>query len=225
VISAADQAGIEGQGLLGNMGRLVEFVVVFAGAVIIFPLFLCVYILIRSALGRPVFFVQTRVGRGGVPFRLIKFRTMSTASGPDGQPLSDDLRVTPLTRLVRRLRLDEIPQVWLILRGDMALVGPRPLLPATIAGFGAAGIERCRVRPGLTGWAQVSGNTALTDTEKLSLDLWYVANRSLALDVRILLETVRVAVLGEVRRPERLAEALRFTSREVADDGYSRGSA
>ena len=195
------------------MPRFIEFLVALAGAVIVVPVFMLVFLLILSTLGRPVFFVQTRVGRGTAQFRLVKFRTMSEATGADGQSLSDDLRVTPVTRLVRRLRLDEIPQLWMILRGDMALVGPRPLLAQTIAGFGAAGIERCRVRPGLTGWAQVSGNSFLTNEEKLDLDLWYIANRSLALDLRILFETVRVALFGEVRSPERLAEAASFRAR------------
>jgi lipopolysaccharide/colanic/teichoic acid biosynthesis glycosyltransferase len=200
-------------------------VVVLAGAIILLPVFVFVFLLILSTLGRPVFFVQTRVGRGTVQFRLVKFRTMSEATGADGQSLSDELRVTPVTRLVRRLRLDEIPQLWMILRGDMALVGPRPLLAQTIAGFGAAGIERCRVRPGLTGWAQVSGNSFLTNEEKLDLDLWYIENRSAALDLRILLETVRVALLGEVRSPERLAEAARFREKTAGRplESYPRG--
>jgi lipopolysaccharide/colanic/teichoic acid biosynthesis glycosyltransferase len=200
-------------------------VVVLAGAIILLPVFVFVFLLILSTLGRPVFFVQTRVGRGTVQFRLVKFRTMSEATGADGQSLSDELRVTPVTRLVRRLRLDEIPQLWMILRGDMALVGPRPLLAQTIAGFGAAGIERCRVRPGLTGWAQVSGNSFLTNEEKLDLDLWYIENRSAALDLRILLETVRVALFGEVRSPERLAEAARFREKTagITLESYPRG--
>jgi lipopolysaccharide/colanic/teichoic acid biosynthesis glycosyltransferase len=207
------------------MPRFIECVVVLAGAIILLPVFVFVFLLILSTLGRPVFFVQTRVGRGTVQFRLVKFRTMFEATGADGQSLSDELRVTPVTRLVRRLRLDEIPQLWMILRGDMALVGPRPLLAQTIAGFGAAGIERCRVRPGLTGWAQVSGNSFLTNEEKLDLDLWYIENRSAALDLRILLETVRVALFGEIRSPERLAEAARFREKTAGRplESYPRG--
>jgi lipopolysaccharide/colanic/teichoic acid biosynthesis glycosyltransferase len=197
------------------MERGLEFAVVLLGTLMILPLFVVVSVIIVAAIGRPVFFTQTRAGLGGVPFRLVKFRTMTESKGPDGRLLDDALRVNAVTKLVRRTRVDEIPQLWSIIRGDMALVGPRPLLPATIAEFGPAGVERCRVRPGLTGWAQVSGNTRLTDSEKLDLDLWYVANRTLALDLRILAETVRVAIVGERRNAERLATASRFRERQI----------
>jgi lipopolysaccharide/colanic/teichoic acid biosynthesis glycosyltransferase len=165
------------------------------------------WILLRLRIGSPVFFRQVRAGRGSRPFTILKFRTMTDDRGPDGRLLPDHLRQIPLSRLVRRLRLDELPQLLLILRGDMALVGPRPLLPETIAGFGEAGRRRCMVAPGLTGWAQVSGNTRLDDSQKLALDLWYVDPRSTLLDLRILVETVAVALRGEHPHPERLSVA------------------
>lgn len=171
------------------------------------PFIAAAILVIRITLGRPVFFSQFRSGQGGRPFRIVKLRTMrpQPAAGPD---LSDAARVTPATALLRRLRIDELPQLVAVLRGELALVGPRPLLPETVAGFGPAGEKRGTVRPGLTGWAQVSGNTRLDDEEKLRLDLWYVDNRSAALDLRILRETVSVALFGERRRPERIAAAL-----------------
>ena len=165
------------------------------------------WILLRLRIGSPVFFRQVRAGRGARPFTILKFRTMTDDRGPDGRLLPDHLRQIPLSRLVRRLRLDELPQLLLILRGDMALVGPRPLLPETIAGFGEAGRRRCMVAPGLTGWAQVSGNTRLDDSQKLALDLWYVDHRSTLLDLRILVETIAVALRGEHPHPERLSVA------------------
>jgi len=171
------------------------------------PFIAAAMLAVRIAVGRPVFFTQLRAGRGGCPIRIIKLRTMQPQPA-DGPALQDAERVTPVTARLRRLRIDELPQLLAVLRGDLALVGPRPLLPETVAGFGAAGRRRGTVRPGLTGWAQVSGNTRLTDDEKLRLDLWYVENRSAALDIRILLETVRVALFGERRRPERLAAAV-----------------
>ena len=159
------------------------------------------------AQGRPVFFRQTRVGKGGSRFSILKFRTMTDAADASGQLLPEDRRMTVAGRILRRLRLDELPQVYSIARGDMAFVGPRPLLPATIDGFGALGALRCSVRPELTGWAQVSGNTRLTDREKLALDIWYVDHRSLLLDLRILLSTVLALIRGERVDDERVRTA------------------
>ena len=153
--------------------------------------------LIWLSLGRPLLFRQTRSGLAGRPFTLVKFRTMHDLRDGDGKLLPDCKRETRITRSIRRLRLDEIPQLAAILNGDMSFVGPRPLQPATVASFGALGHVRCSVRPGLTGWAQVNGNTKLTDSEKLALDIWYVDHRSKSLDARILLLTAAVILRGE----------------------------
>lgn len=163
--------------------------------------------LLLAHLGRPLMFRQPRVGQGGRAILVPKFRTMSEARGPDGRLLPDAQRQTPVSGIVRRLRLDELPQLDRIIAGDMALVGPRPLLESTLRGFGAPGVIRSSVRPGLTGWAQVSGNTRLSDAEKLALDLWYVAHRGPALDLRILRDTVGVALGGERRDEARLRDA------------------
>ena len=160
-------------------------------------------------LGRPILFRQVRSGLGGRLFTVVKFRTMHDRRDGEGRLLPDHLRETPTTRLIRRLRLDEIPQLLAIVSGEMRFVGPRPLQPATIAAFGPLGRVRSSVPPGLTGWAQVNGNTRLTDDEKLALDIWYVDHRSLALDTRILLMTAATILRGEQvdRRALTLAKA------------------
>lgn len=195
------------------MPRIVEFVL--AGLALVFLLVPSMLVagVVWATLGRPLLFSQTRVGMGGQYFRINKFRTMSNARATDGSLLPDEMRETAITRLLRRLRLDETPQLLSVLGGRLSLVGPRPLLPDTISDFGLCGEIRCHVRPGLTGWAQVSGNTCLTDSEKLALDLWYVAHRSLTLDLRILLATVLVVLRGERRREDRIEEALPLLDR------------
>ncbi|WP_299281893.1 sugar transferase [uncultured Tateyamaria sp.] len=187
------------------MNRAVELLITGLAGLLALPFFLIAYVILRLSLGAPSVFRQTRSGLHDVPFTVIKLRTMSDARAPDGALLPDAQRQTPISTIVRRLRLDELPQLLTILRGEMALVGPRPLLRETIAGFGQDGLRRATVRPGLTGWAQVSGNTMLSDTEKLQLDLWYIANRSTWLDLRILAETIGVALYGEQRRVDRIA--------------------
>ncbi|MGZ3218286.1 sugar transferase [Paracoccus sp. T5] len=195
------------------MSRWIELPLVAILYVLTLPIQIGAAITIRLILGPPLLFRQDRVGQDGKTITLCKMRTMNDRRGADGALLPDGMRVTPFTRLVRRLRLDELPQLWMILRGDMALVGPRPLLPATLAQFGALGRMRNSVRPGLTGWAQVSGNTRLDDREKLALDLWYVAHRSAILDGRILLETAATALFGERRDEPRVHQALDWFTR------------
>ena len=187
------------------MNRTLEVIItVFAGIAAI-PAFVLTMAILRLSLGGPSFFAQTRVGKDGSVLVVSKLRTMSDERDASGALLPDHLRQTRVSGLIRKLRIDEVPQLWLILCRRMALVGPRPLLPETIAEFGEDGARRCTVRPGLTGWAQVSGNTKLTDREKLDLDLWYIENRNAWLDLRILFESIGVALFGERRRPDRLA--------------------
>ena len=167
--------------------------------ILLTPVLLGLALLVRIGMGRPVLFRQNRAGRGGVPFRMMKFRTMRDANDASGRPLPDQQRITGLGRFLRRSRLDELPELVNIIAGDMDIVGPRPLLPATIEAMGAGGIVRGRVRPGLTGLAQVSGNTLLSNEEKLAFDIWYVRNRNWRLDGAILLRTVLVVLFGERR--------------------------
>lgn len=189
------------------MKRYQELFVVTILLLVSIPIQLAVALVLRLQLGAPVMFRQIRAGKDGRNIVVPKYRTMTDARDTAGRLLADDLRQTRLTRLIRRLRFDELPQLWLVLRGQMALVGPRPLLPVTVADFGALGRLRNSVAPGVTGWAQVNGNTRLSNTEKLALDLWYVGHRSPGLDLRVMAETVLVPLRGEIRDPDRLRDA------------------
>lgn len=179
------------------MRRAIDIAVSGIGLLVLVMPLLLVSILALLSQGAPIFFVQTRSGLYGAPFRLVKFRTMRNAFAADGKPLPDDQRTTRVGAMLRRTRIDELPQLWNVLRGDMSLIGPRPLLPASIAQAGAAGIFRGTVRPGMTGWAQVNGNTRLDEADKIRLDNWYIANRTLGYDITIILRTIGVAVFGE----------------------------
>ena len=161
------------------------------------PLLLAIAIAIRLTMGRPVLFSQIRSGLGRRPFRLWKFRTMTDARDPLGRPLPDEHRTTRLGAFLRRTRIDELPELWHIVTREMSFIGPRPLLPPTIASMGADGVRRCSVRPGLTGWAQIHGGPLLDLGEKLDMDLWYIRSASLKLDALILWRTLRVVLLGD----------------------------
>jgi lipopolysaccharide/colanic/teichoic acid biosynthesis glycosyltransferase len=167
-----------------------------------------------ASLGRPVLFAQPRAGLGGRVITVRKFRTMRDLRDEAGALLPDGARTTAVGRILRRTRLDELPQLFSVLSGDMAFVGPRPLLPETVRGFGALGRRRGAVRPGVTGWAQVSGSARLTDEDKLALDLWHIAHRGLLLDLRILVETLRVALTGDRPHAGRIAVARDWLARD-----------
>jgi lipopolysaccharide/colanic/teichoic acid biosynthesis glycosyltransferase len=145
---------------------------------------------VRVCLGRPVLFTQLRPGRHGIPFRLIKFRTMREAVDAEGRPLPDDERLTRLGQWLRAASLDELPELWNVLRGDMSLVGPRPLLTEYLPLYTPEQARRHEVRPGVTGWAQVNGRNALSWEEKFELDVWYVDHASFWLDLKIIALTV-----------------------------------
>lgn len=158
-------------------------------------------------VGRPLFFRQERAGIGGRNFRLVKFRSMTEARGPDGVLLPDADRLTPFGIALRRTRLDELPSFWHILTGDISWVGPRPL-PASIIAKQQGGMLRLAVRPGFTGLAQVSGNTFLSDEEKFALDSYYIMSRSFWIDLVILTKTVGTILGGERRDEALIAQAL-----------------
>lgn len=165
------------------MKRLLDVMVAAALLVLLSPVLLVVAALVRARLGRPVLFCQRRPGLHGRPFVMVKFRTMRDAGA--GR-LSDAERLTPFGRLLRATSLDELPELWNVLRGDMSLVGPRPLLMQYLPLYTPEQARRHEVRPGITGWAQVNGRNAISWEEKFALDVWYVDHRSLALDLRIL---------------------------------------
>ena len=179
------------------MARLISASTAIIGLILAAPIMLILAVSIALTMGRPVLFRQDRVGLNGKPFEMMKFRSMREAYDDNGELLPDAERITRLGRFLRRSRVDELPELLNILRGEMAWIGPRPLLPRTIAAMGDAGMRRCAVRPGLTGWAQVNGNSLLSDEEKLSLDLWYAENCNPLLNVMIVLATIRVIIVGE----------------------------
>lgn len=154
------------------------------------PVALVTAVAIRATMGAPVVFVQPRPGRFGRIFRVVKFRTMSNATGADGQPLPDAARLTRLGRFLRATSIDELPQLWNVLRGDLSLVGPRPLLVQYLPRYSREQARRHDVLPGITGWAQVNGRNAISWDEKFELDGWYVDHWTLALDLKILAMTV-----------------------------------
>jgi len=166
------------------MKRLFDITLVVLAAAVWIPLLLVVALVVRMALGAPVFFVQERPGLQGRPFKLIKFRTMRSGEGTDAE------RLTRLGRQLRAASLDELPELWNILRGDMSLVGPRPLLMRYLTRYTPEQARRHEVRPGITGWAQVNGRNALSWEQKFAYDVWYVDHRSLRLDLKILGLTV-----------------------------------
>ena len=153
------------------------------------PLLLVVAILVRLKLGSPVLFIQERPGLRAKPFRMVKFRTMTDACGPDGELLPDDQRLTSFARFLRATSLDEFPEMWNVLIGDMSVVGPRPLLMRYVARYDAFQARRMEVRPGVTGWAQINGRNTLTWEEKFALDVWYVDHRTFWLDMKIVVRT------------------------------------
>ncbi len=165
--------------------------------VLSFPVLLVLYLVCLTVDGRPVFFRQNRAGKGTTPFRLLKFRTMRDTRDANGALLPDEQRVTSMGKFLRRSRLDELPGLLNVVRGEMAIVGPRPLLPSTIEDLGERGLKRCSVKPGLTGWSQVNGNTLLSLDQKVALDHWYIDNRSVLLDLKIVARTVLVMIGGE----------------------------
>ena len=158
--------------------------------VIALPIAAIVTLAVLVQLGRPVLFRQRRPGLHGKPFMLMKFRTMRDAVAPDGTPLPDAERLTGLGKFLRATSLDELPELWNVLRGDMSLVGPRPLLMEYLPYYSAKQRRRHDVRPGITGWAQVQGRNAVSWEERFKLDVWYVDHRSVWLDLKILAATV-----------------------------------
>ncbi len=168
------------------MKRLLDVVGAMTGLVLFSPLLVIVALLVRKNLGAPVLFRQTRPGLHGRPFRMLKFRSMRDSLGPDGHALPDDQRLTRFGRWLRASSLDELPELWNVLKGDMSLVGPRPLLMEYLSLYTPEQARRHEVRPGVTGWAQINGRNAISWEEKFALDVWYVDHQSLMLDGRIL---------------------------------------
>ena len=188
------------------------------------PLLAAVALAIRLRLGAPVVFRQTRPGLHARPFELVKFRTMTDARGPDGALLPDAQRLPPFGAMLRRASLDELPQLWNVLRGDMSLVGPRPLLMQYLSRYTPGQARRHEVRPGITGWSQVNGRNALSWERKFELDVWYVDHRSPALDLKILWMTAAAVLRGRGVSQPGHATAEVFAGSPPQDAGATRSS-
>lgn len=172
------------------MKRALDILVSTTTLILLAPVFVAVAFAIRSRMGSPVFFRQVRPGLHAKPFEMIKFRTMSSNVDSNGQCIAEETRITPLGQFLRSTSLDELPELWNVLKGEMSLVGPRPLLLDYLPFYTQEQARRHEVRPGVTGWAQVNGRNAISWEEKFALDVWYVDNRSILLDIRILLTTL-----------------------------------
>lgn len=177
--------------------RLLDILGASFGFLVLSPLILVLVWVIKNRLGSPVLFHQVRPGLLGRPFRMVKFRTMRDAVDLDGKPLPDAERMTPFGQFLRSTSLDELPELWNVLKGDMSLVGPRPLLMEYLPLYTPEQARRHEVRPGITGWAQVNGRNAISWEKKFELDVWYVDHRSLWLDLKILYWTLRKVFFRE----------------------------
>ena len=173
------------------MKRIFDILGAVLGLVLLSPLLIYLAWRIKHTLGSPTLFLQMRPGKNGKPFQMVKFRTMLHGSGPDGTPLPDAERISIFGRKLRSTSLDELPELWNVLKGEMSLVGPRPLLMEYLPLYSDKQARRHEVRPGITGWAQVNGRNAISWTEKFALDVWYVDNRTFWLDLKVLWMTMR----------------------------------
>ena len=193
------------------MKRAFDLIVSLLALIMLLPIILLVALLIRIKLGSPVLFKQARPGLHGKPFNMLKFRSMLDATDKDGNPLPDDQRLTRFGRLLRSTSLDELPGLINVLKGDMSLVGPRPLLIEYLPLYSGEQARRHDVRPGITGWAQVNGRNAISWEDKFKLDVWYVDNRSMWLDIKILFLTVKKVFVREGISAEGEATMSKFT--------------
>lgn len=195
--------------------RIFDIVCSALALLLLWPVLLVLYVLVRVKLGTPAFFRQQRPGLYGRPFMMVKFRTMLDAVDAEGNSLPDDIRLTRFGRFLRGTSLDELPELWNVLKGDMSLVGPRPLLMEYLPLYSAEQARRHEVRPGITGWAQINGRNALSWKQKFDLDIWYVDSRTFWLDIRILLLTVRKVLIREGISAEGQVTMSKFTGNDT----------
>lgn len=191
--------------------RLFDIVVSIIALVILSPIFAIIAYKVKKNLGSPVLFRQVRPGLNGKPFEMIKFRTMKDTADKDGNPLPDNERLTPFGKMLRATSLDEMPELWNVLKGEMSLVGPRPLLMEYLPLYNERQTKRHDVRPGVTGYAQVNGRNAISWEQKFEYDVWYVENQSFWLDIKILFKTVKKVFFKEDINAEGEATMSKFT--------------
>jgi lipopolysaccharide/colanic/teichoic acid biosynthesis glycosyltransferase len=197
--------------------RLLDLFCGIFGLLAFSPLLIWAAVMIRRKMAPPAIFTQPRAGRYGHDFLLYKFRTMTDARDESGELLPDDARLTDFGKWLRATSIDELPQLWNVVRGDMSIVGPRPLLPEYVPLYSKTERRRLEVPPGITGWAQVNGRNAISWQEKFALDVWYVENRSFALDVKIILLTIKKALAREGISAQGESTMPRFLG--TSDDG------
>ena len=191
--------------------RLLDIVIASTALILLSPVYLIVSRKVKKNLGSPVLFRQVRPGLHGQPFEMIKFRTMKDALDAEGHPLPDSERLTPFGKMLRATSLDEMPELWNVIKGDMSIVGPRPLLMEYLPLYNSDQAKRHNVRPGITGHAQVNGRNAISWEKKFELDTWYVENRSLWLDFKIMLKTVKKVIAKDDISAEGEATMSKFT--------------
>ena len=177
--------------------RILDILLSIIGFLVLAPVIFIIAFLVHRELGSPVLFCQVRPGKGQKPFEMIKFRTMRDAVDNDGIPLPDSERIAPFGNFLRNSSLDELPELWNVLKGDMSLVGPRPLLMEYLPVYSNEQARRHNVRPGITGWAQVNGRNAISWEEKFKYDVWYVDNHDLFLDLKIIWMTIKKVIARE----------------------------
>ncbi len=194
--------------------RLFDIVASILGLVVALPIILIVALLVRLRLGTPIFFRQIRPGLHGIPFLMLKFRSMLDVKDGSGNSLPDEQRVTPFGQFLRSTSLDELPELINVLRGDMSLVGPRPLLEEYLPLYSERQACRHKMRPGITGWAQVNGRNALDWDDRLEMDVWYVENQSFLLDLKVI-----VLTLGTVLKRDGITESGKATMTKFKGSG------
>ena len=194
--------------------RTFDILLILISSLIFLPVFILVALIVRSKLGYPIFFKQSRPGLNGRVFGMLKFRTMTNECNEDGILLSDEARLTEFGKFLRSISLDELPSLWNVLKGDMSLVGPRPLLMEYLPLYSTRQARRHEIKPGVTGWAQVNGRNAISWDEKFDLDVWYVDNRSAWLDIKILWLTVKKVIARDGISPKDMDIMPRFDKSE-----------
>lgn len=191
--------------------RIFDFLVALTVLTTLFPLFLLTYLLVTIKLGSPAIFKQTRPGLKGKLFNMYKFRSMTNETDANGELLPDEQRLTPFGKTLRSSSLDELPGLWSVLKGDMSLIGPRPLLVEYLSLYSPQQARRHDVKPGITGWAQVNGRNAISWQEKFELDVWYVENQTFWLDIKILFLTIKKVLVRADINAQGEATMTKFT--------------
>lgn len=190
-----------------------DIVIAALALLLMLPVILVIALLVLHKIGAPVLYLQMRPGKNGKPFQMVKFRTMRDAFGTDGTPLPDSERISAFGRKLRATSLDELPELWNVLKGEMSLVGPRPLLMDYLPLYTHEQAQRHKIRPGITGWAQVNGRNAISWNEKFSFDVWYVENNTIWLDLKIIWITVRKVLIREGISAQAEATMPKFTGK------------